>query len=173
MSSASLASLSASLSAEGLAWTQRKPLEARKRNVDLAVLGSMHIKKWDAKRETEHRWTSLFALSVMFLSGLGNLTALPHGLATRLPQLLTRFAQFAAHISRDVGARESMALALFSILMIIAGLVIRDRGAAIVRTNPRSLDAIRSGLRARAFGTLIAIIAIPWLVIGLMTSKII
>jgi hypothetical protein len=66
-----------------------------------------------------------------------------------------------------------MALALFSILMIIAGLVIRDRGAAIVRTNPRSLDAIRSGLRARAFGTLIAIIAIPWLVIGLMTSKII
>lgn len=79
MSSASLASLSASLSAESLAWAQRKPLGARKQNVDLAVLRSMHIKKWNAKRETEHRRASLFALSVMFLSGLGNLTALPHG----------------------------------------------------------------------------------------------
>ena len=66
-----------------------------------------------------------------------------------------------------------MALALFAILMVIAGLIVRERGLRIVRENPRSLAATRNGLRASAFGAFIAIIALPWLVIGLVTSSII
>lgn len=43
-------------------------------------------KKWDAKRETEHRWTSLFALSVMFLSALA--TSRPCHMATSIAHTL-------------------------------------------------------------------------------------
>jgi hypothetical protein len=70
-----------------------------------------------------------------------------------------------------VAASQPMTLALFSILMIIAGLIIRERGLRIVKANPRSTVAVRTGLRASAFGAFIAILGAPWLLIGLMTSK--
>lgn len=85
----------------------------------------------------------------------------------------TNRRKYHPHIQVTNEVEDSMALALFAILMVLAGLIIRERGEVLVRTNPRSLDAIRSGLRASAFGAFLAILAMPWLVIGVMTSKLI
>jgi len=66
---------------------------------------------------------------------------------------------------------DSMFLSLFAVLMVLGGLIIRERGLRIVRENPRSLIATRNGLRASAFGAFLAILGAPWILIGFLTSS--
>jgi hypothetical protein len=71
---------------------------------------------------------------------------------------------------------DSMFLALFAALMLLGGLIIRERGLRIVRENPRSLIATRNGLRCvrrlpRHPGSTLAILGAPWILIGFLNSS--
>lgn len=65
-----------------------------------------------------------------------------------------------------------MWLALIAVSVVIFGLIVRERGLAIAQLNSHASMIAEAGRRAGSFGALLAIVATPWLLIGLAASRI-
>lgn len=74
------------------------------------------------------------------------------------------------HPPVSVDGVRTMELALVSIVMVIAGLISRERGLKLATQSHPSSVTREDGLRAAGFGLLVAIVAAPWPVIGLLTT---
>ncbi len=57
-----------------------------------------------------------------------------------------------------------MAVALIAIIAVIVGLAVRQNGLDVAARN--SYVSREAGMRAAGFGSLLAIVAAPWLLIG-------
>jgi hypothetical protein len=67
---------------------------------------------------------------------------------------------------------QSMWLALVAVSIVIFGLIVRARGLAIAQVHARTSMMAEAGRRAGSFGALLAIVATPWLLVGLAASRI-
>jgi hypothetical protein len=66
-----------------------------------------------------------------------------------------------------------MVLAFIATLLVVAGLVARERGLRLAATHPSSSFASKSGIQASGFGLLLAVVGAPWVLIGYFTSHIV